>query len=384
MTALPEPSKSTAKAIMQLWGSRNEPNRPHMGCSIIGHPCDRFIWLTWRWAKSPDFDGRLLRLFDTGKKEEDRLNQDLRDIGVELHTVDEDTGKQITVSAHGGHLAGSVDGIGRGFPEAPKSWAVVEQKTHSAKSFADLQKKGVRESKPQHFVQMQMYMGLLQLDRALYLAKNKDNEEIYSEWVHFDDLIFDGFMAKAERLIGATEPPEKLSNDPAWYECKWCDFYELCHGQRAAEANCRTCCHASAVEDGSWHCGLSDKFLKEKDQRKGCDGHLYIPQLIPYAKPIDGSTNSVTYQKADGTTFTNGPGHWLSSELAVTVHTMVGDKVIDEIKEAFPGAKVVASEFKGFSDLEGDFDAELKKDLPDPKKEKTQAQNKAFAKGMRK
>lgn len=384
MTALPEPSKSTAKEIYKLWSSRNEPSRPHMGCSIIGHACDRFIWYSWRWAMAPEFEGRILRLFNTGHREEERLTQDLRDIGVELHTIDEETGKQVSVSALDGHLAGSLDGIGKGFPEAPKTWAVLECKTHGSKSFAKLQKEGVRGAKPQHFVQMQMYMGLMELDRAMYLAQNKDTDEIYPEWVHFDEAVFKQHMARAEKLIGATEPPEKLSNDPAWYECKFCDFYELCHGQRAADMNCRTCCHASPVEEAGWHCGLMNIKLKEKDQRKGCEGHLYIPPLIPYAKPIDGSSNSVVYQKPDGTTFTNGPGHWLSSELAVTVHTMVGDKGIDEIKEAFPGARVVSSEFKGFSDLEGDFDEELKKDLPDPKKEKTTAQNKAFAKGMRK
>ena len=384
MTALPEPTKSTAKEIYNIWGSRNEPARPHMGCSIIGHACDRHIWYSWRWAKAPEFEGRILRLFDTGKREEDRLARDLKDIGVELHTEDADTGKQISVSAHDGHLAGSLDGIGKGFPEAPKTWAALECKTHSAKSFGDLKKKGVKEAKPQHYVQMQMYMGLMELERAMYLAQCKDTDEIYPEWVHFDESCFNVHMARAKRLIEATEPPEKLSNDPAWYECKFCDFYELCHGQRAADMNCRTCCHASPVEEAGWHCGLMNIRLKDADQRKGCEGHLYIPPLIPYAKPIDGSSNSVVYQKPDGTTFTNGPGHWLSSELAVTVHTMVGDKGIDEIKEAFPGAKVVTSEFKGFADLEGDFDEELKKDLPDPKRQKAEAQNKAFVRGMRK
>lgn len=353
MTALPAPTKSTAKEIIKLWDAKNTPHRPHMGCSIIGHSCDRHIWLTWRWAKSPAFPGRVLRLFDTGKREEERLLQDIRELGVEIFTTDESTGKQIDVKAFDGHLAGSVDGIGRGFVEAPKSWAVLECKTHNNKSFAKLQKEGVRASKFQHFVQMQMYMGLLDIERALYLAQNKDNDEIYSEWIHFDKDCFEQHMARAKALIEMTSPPERLSNDPGWYECKWCDHYELCHGEQIADVNCRTCCHSSPSVDGKWSCGSKKK---EIETQSGCESHLYLPALIPYAKPVDGGEAHVVYEKADGSQFTNGPDGWSSQELFVTPPSLVGDKAIDEIKETFPGAKVVSGKTLTVADLKDDLD----------------------------
>jgi hypothetical protein len=354
MTALPEPSRSTAKEIIKIWDGRNTPHRPHMGCSIIGHPCDRYIWLNWRWAKAPAFPGRILRLFDTGKREEDRLAQDLRDCGVELFTTDGDSGKQIAVSAHNGHLAGSVDGVGRGFIEAPKSWAVLECKTHSAKSYAKLVKEGVKAAKFQHYVQMQMYMGLLDIDRAMYLAQNKDTDDIHSEWIHFDKDCFEQHLARAKTLIDMTSPPSRLSEDPSWYECKWCDNYTLCHQDQIADVNCRTCAHASPAENGGWSCGQSKPEIKTQ---AGCDSHLYIPPLIPYAKPVDGGEAHVVYEKPDGSQFTNGPDGWSSQELFVTPPSLVGDPGIAEIKEEFPGAKVVSGKPFTVNDLTDDLEA---------------------------
>lgn len=52
--------------------------------------------------------------------------------------VDPETGRQFRVEAHGGHFGGSLDAVALGLLEAPKTCHVVEFKTHSAKSFAEL------------------------------------------------------------------------------------------------------------------------------------------------------------------------------------------------------------------------------------------------------
>ena len=55
-----------------------------------------------------------------------------------------------------------------GLPEAPKTWHVGEFKTHNQKSFDDLVKRGVEKAKPMHWDQMQAYMGLTGMERALF------------------------------------------------------------------------------------------------------------------------------------------------------------------------------------------------------------------------
>ena len=87
----------------------------------------------------------MLRLFETGRLEEERLIRNLRRIGVTVLDVDPETGRQWHVQAHGGHFGGSLDGVGLGIPEAPKTWHVLEFKTHNAQeSFAELKQQGRR------------------------------------------------------------------------------------------------------------------------------------------------------------------------------------------------------------------------------------------------
>lgn len=341
MPQIPASQHSTGAAIVEWRAARPQEHREHLGASLIGHACDRHIWYAFRWAKTPTFDGRMLRLFDRGKREEAVVAEELRGIGVELFT--DENGKQIECRDESGHFGGSVDGIGRGFPEAPKTWAILEVKTHSAKSFTEMKKLGVAEAKPQHYAQMQSYMGLLGVERAMYLAVNKDTDELYTEWVHFDDEAFKKMQERAKRIIEAKEPPVKLSDDPAYWECKMCPFFSLCHEQKVAEVSCRTCCHASPVDSGAWRCELHSALRHKGAQREACDSHLFIPALVPFGEPVDGGENYIEYRhRKTGETFKNGPGGYASKELAASSAGTVTEPVVEAMRAMF-NAKVVES-----------------------------------------
>ena len=318
-----------------------------MGASLIGHDCERYIWLTWRWVLKPEFKGRILRLFDTGKREEPRLIEELRGIGVTVWDTDEN-GEQWRVSACNGHFGGSLDGVAQGVPEAPKSTCVLEFKTHSDKSFMDLVKNRVQASKPQHYDQMQVYMGLMDIDRALYMGVNKNTDDVYCEWVHFDKDRFFGLKERAQYLIDAPNPPVKLSEDPAYYVCKMCSMWKHCHGGLAAEVNCRTCCHATPVENAAWQCQHLNTEIDDKLQRQGCTQHLMIPTLVPYGEPIDGGETWIAYKhRTTGAFFVNGPegvkdyGPVFSS---LELHRCPGELLtqVAELKEQIPGSKMAS------------------------------------------
>jgi len=313
MPPLPASMHTTARKIYEWYESKQEGHREHLGASLIGHHCDRFLWLTFRWAASPQFEGRILRLFDSGKREEGRIYDELRAIGVELHT--EENGKQISCRDDTGHFGGSIDGIGLGFPEAPKTWAVLEIKTSNNKAFTALKAKGVETEKPQHYAQMQTYMGLMKLDRALYICVNKDTDDLHTEWVHYNKEVFGDLLHRAQRTIKRSTPADKISQDPSNWQCKMCDMYKLCHQGEPAEVNCRTCCHSTPIDGGKWHCHEYDKVLSVEDQRKGCDSHIFIPALM-HGTPIDGERNFVEYF-IEGTneTVKNGPAHVTSKEI---------------------------------------------------------------------
>lgn len=312
MAKVPEPINTTIAKIYEAYeNDADNGNRPHLGASLIGHACERYLWLTFRWAGAKKFTGRMLRLFETGQLAEARFVANLRRIGVEVHDVQPD-GTQWRVMALGGHFAGSMDGACVGLPEAPKTWHVLEFKTHNEKSFTELVKKGVLAAKPQHYAQMQIYMGLTGMERAMYMAVNKNNDELYSERVEFDPVEFAKLMARAERVVNANEPPLRCSNDPSWFVCKMCDFNDMCHGTEAPAINCRTCAHSTPVSNGNaqWDCsrvsGTCEPDIPLDIQRTGCSSHRYIPILLEkFATQKDYVNGDVIYETEAGE-FANG------------------------------------------------------------------------------
>jgi hypothetical protein len=330
MAKLPEPMNSTAAKIYEAYEQDAETsNRPHLGASLIGHACERYLWLTFRWAEDKKFPGRMLRLFETGQREEERLVRNLRRIGAQVHDTTPDGG-QWRVSDLGGHFGGSMDGAAVGIPEAPKTWHVLEFKTFNDKTFGDLLKNQVRKSKPQHWAQMQTYMGLTGMDRALYMAVNKNTDELYTERVEFDPVEFARIKARAERVITAAEPPLKVSNDPSWYVCKMCEFHAQCHGDTAPQVNCRTCANSTPELDGDarWSCQARGADVSLDTQRTGCPGHRYIPILLQnFATKKDYVNGDVIYTTPTGD-FANGEqqGAFASHEIrAMQQKVMLAD-----------------------------------------------------------
>lgn len=304
MAALPPPPTPTLNAIYAAYVTEaGDGFRDHLGASIIGKECERALWYDFRWVTRGAFSGRMLRLFETGNREEDRLVRDLRRTGATVLDSDPETGRQWRVESHGGHFGGSMDAVALGLLEAPRTWHVVEFKTHGVKSFTPLKKDGVQKSKPQHWAQMQVYMHLAGLTRAMYVAVCKDTDEIYIERVRADPVESERFLVKARRVIDAARPPARISHDPSWWQCRLCDHHDHCHGGRIAETNCRTCLHSTPV-DGGWHCARWNGPLGSREQRRGCPAHLFIPDLMP-GEPVDAGDDWVEYRMPDGSRWTN-------------------------------------------------------------------------------
>jgi hypothetical protein len=310
MAKLPElPGSPTAKAIHDRYLGLDDWRRDHLGASVIGRPCDRELFYIFRWVTNPNFPGRVLRLFERGQREERWILSELRALGLEVWDQEPGTSKQMRVKW--GHFGGSCDGIVRGVLEAPKTPHLLEVKTINEKGHKELSSKGVQHAKPEHFAQMQVYMHGLKLTRALYLSVCKNNDEIYVERVYYSKDIAEHYLARAERIINADRPPEKISDDPGWYQCRWCNFAPTCHGDALPEINCRTCCSSTPHEDGTWRCSLFlDAIIPPDFQRIGCMHHLFNPYLMPW-EVDDAGEDWVSY--VDGPR--NGAGGLSSKEL---------------------------------------------------------------------
>ena len=303
---IPPPLDVIAQCIDASHERAQEPPRGHMGASLLGHRCDRYLWLQFRWAAPEKFPGRILRLFRRGQNEEATVLADLKRIGCSLRPGD----GQERVS-FGSHVSGSLDGIiDFGVPGADKTPHVLEIKTHSKKSFDALEKDGVQKAKPLHYVQMQVYMHGTKLTRALYVGVCKDNDALHCERVKYDEAVAVKAIERGRRLATTHRMPEPISADPSWYECKFCPAHDLCHGSKlTAEVNCRTCINSTATPESTWTCARNDDEEIPLDyQRHGCEEHGLHPDLVPWDRVPEGDEDWRPWYRIDGVPVANGPG----------------------------------------------------------------------------
>ena len=243
--------------------------RKHLGASLLGRECTRFLWLSWRWAFWKRQEGRMIRLFNRGHLEEARWIALIRAAG--FHTVHLENGKQIRISGCGGHYGGSLDGMIYGCPEVPNEWGLLEFKTFNKKTFDKLEKVGVQESKHEHFVQCQQYMAKRGLSYALYGAICKDNDEMHLEILRPDRINAGLYEKRAMEVVTASTAPNRCSASPSYQTCKWCDAYDVCHNGKPVLKTCRSCAYSTACANGVWYCGPKSKELSATEQFAACE-----------------------------------------------------------------------------------------------------------------
>ena len=333
---LPETINTIPHLIDQYHKSQSEKPRPHLGCSLLGHPCDRWLWLSFRWAVIEAFEGRILRLFRRGQNEEAVIIRDLRNVGVDVRSSQQ----RVTF---GSHVSGSLDGvIEGGVPEAPTKRHVAEFKTHSKKSFDDMVKGGVEKSKPMHFVQMQVYMHGTNVDRALYVAVCKDDDRLYVERVRYNPDVATKAVARGQRIALADRMPPPVSTDPTWYQCRFCPAHGFCHkAEPTRHANCRTCAHSSPLANSTWRCERHDADnIPVNFQYTGCDDHIIHPDLVPWPMIPSEDGHSVMWRIGDRVV-ENGASAYKSREILANP-AVCGTDEVENVKRVFPDAEVVA------------------------------------------
>lgn len=261
--------------------SENKWARPHLGASQLGHPCDRFLWLSLRHVAVPESskNGRVLRLFDSGNLQEPRLLKDLSNIGVTV------VGTQFNFRDNKcSIISGSCDGIAFGFEEYPNENVLLEFKTSNTKNFNRLKDHGVKSDKFVHYVQMNIYMHWANLKHALYIVVCKETDEIYTEWVNYDDDCANIYLNRARKIVMATDIPEKLRDNKGrvnvnQFNCRFCDCRFVCHEHALPLVNCRTCYHC-CCNGKTFVCNKNLENFESNDVKTECPSHLFNPDIL--------------------------------------------------------------------------------------------------------
>lgn len=249
----------------------DDGHRTHLGASLIGRPCSRYLWYTFRWVQKPKFNGRMQRLFQRGHREEAWYIQMLEGIGARVEFEDT-SGAQFRISGCEGHFGGSLDA---------KLWLpehyglplmfINEYKTQGTGKFSKMTLHGVQIEKPEHFTQMSMYGWKNDAQYGVYMAVNKNDDDLHVEVVELDHALAQRSEAKAHAIIFTRTPPQKLSESIAHSVCGWCDFKGVCHQNEPYEKNCRSCKHVEAIPDKKWGCHKFANVVPGDFIVKGCD-----------------------------------------------------------------------------------------------------------------
>lgn len=302
---LTAPPTLTVDAIYAAYEAAKE-EWDSLGISVgeLGEECERRLYYALHWVTHPEkVPGRNLRLFATGNIEEDRLVADLERAGVEVF------GQQDKIRLVAGHVRGKIDARCLGLPEATKTEHLVEFKSSNEKNFKKLLKEGCKKAKPLHYCQIQTGMHAFGLSRGLYLVVNKNDDMLYQERIEYDAEYCLKMLAKAERIIRATSPPARISEDPNSFLCMFCNKKDVCHYDALPRVSCRSCIHVTPEMSGDagWHCSRWNKPLGFDEQKLACGAHLFDCDLIN-AEQIDSDevNETVTYRLKDGSIWIDG------------------------------------------------------------------------------
>ena len=212
-----------------------QPGRNYLGASLLGEECGRKLQYSYFHApvdEGKELQGRILRIFDRGHDGEARMIEYLRLAGFDLRTTDT-RGRQFEFSLLDGKVKGHSDGVLVAGPTLMTYPALWENKKLGAKYWKQLSEQRLKKYSSVYYGQVQIMQAYFHLDEnpALFTALNADTEEIYAEFIPFDAEAAQRVSDQAVTVIRACEAGEQLpriSEDPSFYKCKWCDWNRRC------------------------------------------------------------------------------------------------------------------------------------------------------------
>ena len=264
-------------------------HRSHLGASLIGRECKRYLWYVFRWCLHEKTTGRQQRLFNRGHREEARFIEWLEGIGFKVWFENRDEAPnekgeypQYRISDVMGHFGGSLDGIAI----LPERYGIAEPvllefKTNgTGAGFNKLADDGMPIAKPEHFAQTSTYGKKYNFRYCVYLNINKNDDSLHIEVVKLNHNLGEQMIMKAEQIIMSQTAPARLSDNPTFHKCGYCHMKEVCHKGAVVEVNCRSCAFARPVENAEWFCEVHNGNIPKDFISKACHSYKAITQNV--------------------------------------------------------------------------------------------------------
>jgi hypothetical protein len=147
---------------------------------------------------------------------------------------------------------------------------------NTGSGFDKVSKEALQKSKPKHWAQECQYGYKTGIKYCVYLIENKNDSDLTVKVIELDWNYGAQLEKKAEQIIFSKEPPPRISENPSFFNCKYCHQAGICHQGEQPEKNCRSCRHSEPVENAEWRCNLHNAIIPKEFIKEGCEQWLPI------------------------------------------------------------------------------------------------------------
>lgn len=209
-------TKSLISIINNYYLSRQKDRKPtHFYASGI-NKCPRQMFFDFKKAPKKDLDANILRLFELGN----RVHQMIVDAMVSAKDI-EVIAAEINIPPQE-LVSGRVDAI----IKIEDELIVLDIKSINGRAFGYL-----KEAKEDHILQIQLYLYYYKIQKGMLLYVDKDTLRMKEYIVEYDETVVKNLLeelAILRKQIENNEVPERLSNYPTFWKCKYCAYRRIC------------------------------------------------------------------------------------------------------------------------------------------------------------
>ncbi len=185
--------------------------------------CPRAVFFKFKKAAKEDIEPRVLRMFDHGDYIHRLILNALFSVGLVRSSEISIPPQQI--------ISGRADAV----ISSNNELYVLDIKSMNSMVF-----KGLNEPKEENLYQVQLYLHFFQIQKGILLYVNKDNQELKEFIFEYDPILakklLAGFLDLKEK-IDSDVIPERLESWPENWQCRYCQFKEICNSAEAGEMN---------------------------------------------------------------------------------------------------------------------------------------------------
>jgi len=174
--------------------------------SMLGNECDRYLYLAFRGLlPQQDIASTTQRIFDTGSSLEDRMTKYFEKMRILK-------GREISVKCDVPPISGRADFL---LVHDEYKDVVLELKSINDKGFKNLYSK----PKPEHALQLQIYLQLMDRPYGIVLYENKNDQKLKAFKVKRSPKEWNALVKRCQEIQEAVSIPESCTG-PSWCACR--------------------------------------------------------------------------------------------------------------------------------------------------------------------